>query len=136
MRKSNITFAVVALAAAILAVTPAFAAKGHGSSISLAVPAGAAAADLTIGSQATFDVSTTATSKPWVDARCYQNGALVYEQWAAFYPGSIDYKYGDIFTLGPTRMWSSGSADCTADLVSRDNYQNHVLASTSFQVSG
>ena len=86
---------------------------------------------LTMGSQVTFNVSTSATSRPFVDLQCYQNGTWVYEQWGGFYAGSLN---GQTFTLGPTGLWTSGGANCTADLVSLDNYKPRVLASTSFNV--
>src|SRR5262245_6401161 len=31
------------------------------------------------GQKVTFNVSTTATSEPWVTLYCYQNGSLVYQ---------------------------------------------------------
>jgi hypothetical protein len=56
---------------------------------------------------------------------------MVWGQWAGFFES-----YGQIFTLGPTRSWQGGAADCTAELVNRDDYKYRILARTSFRVSG
>jgi len=86
------------------------------------------------GDQVTFNVSTTATDTPWVDARCYQGGTLVYEQWAGFYAG---YPAGQTFTLGPTQMWTGGAANCTARLVEwTSKGTDKTLASVGFNVAG
>lgn len=117
---------VLATLAVALAIVPAAGAKG-GSSITLV---GSPA----FGQQVTFNESTTATSTPWVETRCYRNGQLVYDAWAGFY---ASYTGSQMFTLGPTELWSGGSANCTANL---DNMgktgKPSVLASTSFAVSG
>ncbi|HET8651114.1 MAG TPA: hypothetical protein VFM13_00925 [Gaiellaceae bacterium] len=78
-------------------------------------------------------MSTTATTRPWVNANCYQNGRLVYSQWRGFFD---EYRSGQVLTLGPTASWTSGDADCRADLVNRDNFRKRVLASTTFHVVG
>jgi hypothetical protein len=130
---------VVAVALS-LAVAPAIAGKGGktaggGSSITLVrlSLSALATSNPRFGEQVTFDVTTNATSQPWVDAKCYQNGKLVYEQWNGFF---ADYKYGQTYTLGPTNSWPGGAADCTADIVDRDNYQLRVVGSMSFHVDG
>jgi hypothetical protein len=133
----SVRFALVA-ALAVLALTLApttSAAKrkpaGGGStssSISLVLLNGATEAHF--GAHVTFRVSTTATTGPWVNVNCYQNGALVYSQWHGFYPS---YIWGQVFTLGPTPSWQSGAADCTARLVKlRSNGRQSLLATTSF----
>ena len=78
----------------------------------------------------TFDVNTTATLRPWVTLRCYQNGTLVYQQSNAIIPTSS-------FTLG-SQLWQSGAASCTANLENWDAFSTKgtitVLASMSFAV--
>jgi hypothetical protein len=84
------------------------------------------------GDTVTFNVSTTATSQPYVNLLCYQNGVLVMNSWNGFFDQA----------LNPTRnfglyspSWQSGAADCTAWL---DMYTKRgttvQLASTSFHV--
>ena len=83
----------------------------------------------------TFVVQTTATVYPYVTLRCKQNGTLVSQESNGIFPTSLS---GD-FTLGPTSLWTGGTADCTATLENWDSYSKHgsitVLASTSFTVS-
>jgi hypothetical protein len=64
------------------------------------------------GDVVTFDVSTTATDKPYVNLRCYQVGTIVYDYWAGFYDGAW---FGQDFTLA-SAYWQSGGADCVARL--------------------
>lgn len=85
------------------------------------------------GQKVTFSVSTTATDYPWVVAKCYQNGTLVYEQANGIFPTSL----GQNFTLGPTPAWSGGAANCTAYLQDWSNYSRGkvvTLASMDFDV--
>jgi hypothetical protein len=82
------------------------------------------------GQKVTFAVSTTATSQPWVIAKCYQNGTLVYEQAAGIFPTSL----GQVFTLGPTPAWSGGGADCTASLQNWSGRKPATLATLNFDV--
>ncbi len=135
------TWIAVALAAAVvmIAALPAWArgGGGGGSTINLVIPGAAPTsgpATASFGQQVTFAESTSATAYPWVDTKCSQNGQTVYEQWAGFY-GS--YTGSQMFTLGPTQMWTGGAANCTAALVSFDkNGSPRTLATTSFSVSG
>ena len=87
------------------------------------------------GQHVTFDVSTTATTSPWVTVKCSQNGSIVYQQSLAMYLGTI---YSRTFTLGPTPAWQSGGADCTATLENWDDYSKAgkitALASIPFVV--
>ena len=84
------------------------------------------------GDTVTFNESTTATSQPYVNVLCYQNGVQVMNSWNGFFDQA----------LNPTRnfglyspSWQSGAASCTAWL---DMYTSHggtaKLASVSFQV--
>jgi hypothetical protein len=132
MRRGLITVALAVTAAMIVAF-PASAAK---SSITLVMPSAAVNGGSTgpqYGTQVTFAVSTT-TAYPWVDTQCSQNGQVVYEQWAGFF---ASYGGSQMFTLGPTQLWSGGAATCTATLVSYDkNGRQSTLASTNFNVAG
>jgi hypothetical protein len=85
------------------------------------------------GQKVTFDVSTTATTKPWVTVDCSQNGVAVYHASNGIFPTSL----GQVFTLA-SNSWTSGEADCTAWLQNWDNYAKHGtiqdLAAMSFHV--
>ena len=81
----------------------------------------------------TFNVSTTATTQPWVTVDCYQNGVYVYHASNGIFPTSLN----EIFTMG-SNTWTSGAADCTAYLQNWDGYSKRGtitnLASTPFHV--
>jgi hypothetical protein len=131
------------IVAALLLVTAsvAFAAKPSRSSSSISLqlmsaPTVSGSNSPSYGQAVTFDVSTTATTQPFVHLQCSQNGTLVYESWQAWFFG----EYGvQSFTLGGTTAWQGGAADCTAYLENWDQYSTKgkitVLASTSFSVS-
>lgn len=132
MKSRLLTYVLVTTLA--LGIAPALAANGksngaRSSSIELVMPQGRSGG-LVIGDSVTFTVSTQATAFPWVRARCFQNGGLVYEQWHGLFEG---YYTEPIFTLGPTPKWSSGAAECVGDLVDNGR-RDRVLASTAFHV--
>ena len=80
--------------------------------------------------QVTFDVTTTAKN-PYVNVRCYQGEAFVYDGWAGFFDGAW---FGQTFTLSSS-YWTSGDADCKARLVRfARNGQERVLARLPFHV--
>lgn len=83
------------------------------------------------GDVVTFNVSTTATTEPFVNVRCYQNGALVLNSWQGYFDGALNDSRD--FPLG-SGGWPSGAADCTAnvDVYARNKW--NVLATTSFHV--
>jgi hypothetical protein len=71
------------------------------------------------GTSSTFNVAdgafaaTTIVSGgtgTWAHARCYQNGALVYEQYVRYSSSGTG-----LFTLGPTPSWTGGAASCNAE---------------------
>jgi hypothetical protein len=70
------------------------------------------------GDKVTFAVSTSSTAYPWVTMKCSQGGTLVYKQSNGIFATSL----GTVFTLGPTPLWLSGEADCTASLENWDSY--------------
>lgn len=63
------------------------------------------------GDTVTFDVSTAATPEPHVRLQCFQSGTLVLSLQAGMYP-SYPWPWLQNMTLG----WSSGGADCTAQI--------------------
>lgn len=74
-----------------------------------------------------FNVSTAATTEPWVNLKCFQGGTLVAQGWEGYFERSLS---DGNFRLN-SGMWTGGEADCTADLTKPDHA---VLASTSFHV--
>jgi hypothetical protein len=79
------------------------------------------------GQWVTFNISTTATSEPWVNLKCYQNGVLVAEGWNGYFDRSITGRNFGLYSPS----WTGGAADCTARLTTP---QRAELASTSFHV--
>ncbi len=133
MKGTTRTFLIVLAMATILATvaTGAAVAGRSGSTTSLVI-LDSSDGLAHYGGQVTFNVSTTATDRPWVNLSCYQKGTWVYGSWAGFFP---DYRWGQIFTLGPTPSWQGGAADCTARLVKfSSNGRERTLATTSFHV--
>jgi hypothetical protein len=129
---------LAALAAALLAFAPAaFAGKGAGGTSGGKHGAGSGTISLVLlnstdglahyGQQVTFNISTTATNQPYVHLQCYQNGAMVLQNWDGYFDGSLS---GRNFTLS-SPSWTGGAADCTATL---ETPQGSPLASTSFHV--
>jgi hypothetical protein len=129
---------LLAFAALVLAFSgSAFAAKGGtggkpsrgtagGGSISLVVENSADGLPHW-GGQVTFTISTTATTQPWVELKCSQNGTVVAQGFDGFFAGSLTTENFGLYSP----QWTSGAADCTAVL---ETPQWAVLASTSFHV--
>jgi len=83
------------------------------------------------GQDVTFNVSTSATDNPYVNVRCYQDGAFVYDAWAGFYDAAW---FGQTFTLASS-SWTSGAADCDARLVMwAKNGRERTLDEMTFHV--
>ena len=79
----------------------------------------------------TFDVSTTATNKPWVLLDCYQDGAWVSTSTAGYFDA---YPWDPNFTLA-SGGWTGGAADCTAKLYRvASNGRSQTLTTMSFHV--
>jgi hypothetical protein len=126
--------ALVALLVVGLVAGTAFAAKGgngNGGSLALVMVEDANANGLPNYTETvTFDVSSTA-DKPYVNVRCYQGTAFVYDAWAGYYEGAW---FGQTFTLS-SNSWTSGAADCTARLVTWSrNGRERTLATMGFVV--
>jgi hypothetical protein len=81
-----------------------------------------------IGDTVTFSISTSA-SFPYVTVNCSQGKSSVYSQTNGFMAG---WPWGQTYQLGPTQLWTSGSASCVASLTNSGS----TLASISFSVSG
>ena len=82
------------------------------------------------GSPIDLTPGRTRACHPWVVARCYQNGTLVYEQANGIFATSLN----QIFTLGPTGYWTGGAADCTAYLQNWSTSKHTTLATLNFHV--
>src|SRR6478672_818060 len=74
-----------------------------------------------------FDISTTATTEPWVNLVCSQNGVVVAQGWNGYFVGSITSRNFGLYSS----YWNSGAADCVAYLTTPTWSR---LASTSFHV--
>jgi hypothetical protein len=86
------------------------------------------------GEQVTFTVESN-VDRPWVHVQCFQDGKRVYSHTNDYSPLSVT---GQVFTLGPTTLWQSGAASCTADLItfkSNSTKWPRPLASTGFEVA-
>jgi len=95
---------------------------GHKTSVTITVPNG------TFGTTDTASVSQTGL---WVHATCSQYATTVYEQWL-----QTDGAGNATLTLGPTPMWSSGSASCDAEAGSWNSHGRWVVdAQTAFAVT-
>ena len=79
----------------------------------------------------TFNASTTATTNPYVNLMCYQNGTLVLSSTLGYFPTALNTTYD--FQLYSS-WWTGGAADCTAwlDMPTKQGWQH--LASASFHV--
>ena len=78
-----------------------------------------------------FNISTTATTQPYVHLMCKQNRTMVAEGWRGYFAGSLDYPW---FGLNGGQ-WASGAGDCTAYLVKGTTATGYTnLASTTFHV--
>ncbi len=81
------------------------------------------------GDVVTFNVSTTATTQPWVNLVCKQNGVVVSQSWDGYFEGSLTTRNFSLYSP----QWSSGAADCVA-YVTNPSWSR--LGSTSFHVDG
>jgi hypothetical protein len=82
------------------------------------------------GDVVTFNISTTATTNPYVNLVCSQNGSVVLVGWKGYFEGSLDTNWNFGLSSG---AWPGGAADCTAFLKMQTRRGWSTLASTSFQ---
>ena len=136
---------IVILVFGLLAV-PVFAAKGGGQggggkpsgggtgTISLATLVYDANADglPNWGDTVTFDISQTATTQPFVNLKCYQDGVLVASGSQGYFDGALNSSRDFGLSAG---TWQGGAAECTAwlDMYTRQGWSH--LGSTAFHVS-
>jgi hypothetical protein len=85
------------------------------------------------GQKVTFNVSTTATTKPLVKLQCFQGGVRVYTGSAGFYPG-YPWPWAQTFTLA-SGAWTGGAASCTASLYYYNGRRYITLKTLSFSVA-
>ena len=106
---------------------------GAGSSITL-VMVDPADTVVNHGDKVTFDVSTTATDRPYVDLNCYQGGVMVY--WASTgYFADYPWPWTQVFTL-TSNYWTGGEGDCTATLYSTtDGIRRKIVATLDFHAA-
>jgi hypothetical protein len=77
-----------------------------------------------------FDVSTTATDRPFVGLRCYQGANFVLDGYTGYFD---EYLYDPWITLGSPYWDPAVAADCTARLFYFDKRGNQkVLATLEF----
>ena len=136
-RKSAVVVTILAL---VLTVVPAAVAgqggnggkpSGGSSSLSLVVMDGAAQAAR--NGRVTFNVSTTATDRPFVGLRCWQGTNWVYDAYVGYFPGAM---FDPWFTLD-SPYWADGvETSCTARLFYYDRRGNQkVLTTLTFPVA-
>jgi hypothetical protein len=129
----------VVLVLSLALVPAAFAGKGRpsggGGSSSITGPVMVTDVDgdgvVSFGDIVTFNESTTATSQPYVNVLCYQNGVLVMNSWAGFFDQALNSSR-DFGLYSPS--WQSGAADCIAWVDMNTKQGMKQLASVSFQV--
>jgi hypothetical protein len=139
-----VRIALIAAVAALAIAPAALAGKGGGgkpgggggggggsSSFSLVLMDGATQA--AHNGRITFNVSTTATDRPFVGLRCWQGTNFVYDGYVGYFPGAL---FDPWFTLD-SPYWADGvQASCTARLFYYDRRGNqNVLLEQSFPVA-
>lgn len=132
-------FAAVLLATAL--VPTAFAGKkgpGGGGSTSSSISLAPLVYDANgnglpnYGDVVLFNVSTTATAQPWVNVKCFKNGAMVYNAWNGYFDGALNYNRNFGLASG---AWQGGAAQCTAYLDKANGRNGWTqLGSMSFSV--
>jgi hypothetical protein len=133
----------IALAAMLVVAGGAFAARGGngggkggkgatGTSSLALVMLDPADGQANFGDRVTFDVSTTATDRPFVRVDCYQGPAWVYVASVGYFDG---YPWAKEFTLA-ANSWPGGAADCMATLyLTKDGSRTTTLATLPFGVA-
>jgi hypothetical protein len=138
MKRNRLAAAAACAATGVLALAPTALAKGPsgaggktGGSGTISAPINETPhADGLIhhGDWVTFNISTAATTQPWVVLTCTQNRIVVLQGKDGFFDGAISPRD---FGLS-TDLWTGGAATCTAQL---ETPSWSVLASTSFSVA-
>jgi hypothetical protein len=83
------------------------------------------------GQQVTFNATSNAPYY-FVELDCSQNGTVVFQQSAGFYPG---YPWSQVYTL-KSAAWTGGAASCNATLYSAnsDGSNRQNMSAMAFQV--
>jgi hypothetical protein len=82
------------------------------------------------GDTVTFNIQQTATTSPYVDLTCAQNGAVVYSTSSGFF-AAYPWPWTKDMTLG-SQAWTGGAASCTARLYYFSSTKSVTLATLSF----
>ena len=143
-RRALAGLAAAALLTVGVAGAPAFAAKGGGGGSKPTGGSGGTSSSLSIaeplvydangdglpnwGDTITFNISTTATSAPYVDLTCSQTGTLVYSATSGFFAGYM-WPWTKNMTLS-SQSWTGGAANCTATLYYFGSRGKKVVLST------
>ncbi len=83
------------------------------------------------GDTVTFSISTTATTSPYVNLSCHQNGVLVASADSGFFSG---YPWATQNMTLKSTLWAGGAADCTATLYYNGSKSKVTLATLPFHV--
>lgn len=127
--------AVASVAALTLgASSPALAAKGGGggnqpsdTTTMRLVPLDSTDGTVHRGQRVTFEVSTSATDRPFVGIRCWQGSAYVFDGYIGLFEGTTD----DQWEIMNSTYWLDGlDASCTARLFWYDRRGNEKLLTT------
>jgi hypothetical protein len=121
---------IASLVVGLLAGT-ALAGKPSAGTASVSVVYMDGATEAHFAARVTFNISTTATSSPFIHLKCWQGGTLVEEAWQGFFSTALGHQW---IYLGPTPLWQSGDAECTAYVEKSTKRGFSVLGSTSFHV--
>lgn len=133
---TTVAFVVLALALVPVALAGKSGGKGGGtsggsSSLSLKMVADNNGNGLpNWGDTVTFNVSTTATTQPYVHLVCSGN-SVGYDSWKGVFPGSLDSNWNFVLSSGG---WTGGAANCTATLGMYTKQGFRQLTSMSFPV--
>lgn len=127
---------VLGTVAALLIPMAAFAGKGQGrgassdASLTVVVLDGPEQANHL--DRVTFESNQTATDRPFVGVRCYQNGNFVLDGYTGLFDG---YMFDPWVTLGSDYWAADVAASCDARLFSFDRRgREDVAATTTFSV--
>jgi len=135
----------MAVAMVALSATPTLAARGSGGGGGRTGTGGSGSLTLVVVSSpyndgqphwngtVTFNISTSATTAPYVSLDCYQNGVQVYTAMAGFYAG-YPWPWTQYFLLS-SPSWTAGAANCTATLFYESGTKAVILQTLSFPVS-
>lgn len=100
---------------------------GTTSSSTLALVVMDDATDARHGGRVTFDVSTSASDRPFVGLRCWQGANWVYDGYVGYFPTAM---FDPWFVLGSPYWVADVDASCTARLFYYDKRGNQKVLTT------